>query len=116
MIGYGALCVVHLLKANGLLKPESPVRNLSLVLAMLVKFARKFDGHGFGNEAGGVSTWVTTLFKIAEQSGVPVEGLTSTQSDLSNSIEESQKAKMREFCGSRLNFTKPAWKTTVCFH
>jgi len=116
MIGYGALCVVHLLKANGLLKPESPVRNLSLVLAMLVKFARKFDGHGFGDEAGGVSAWVKALVKLAEQSGVPVEGLTSTQSDLSNSIEVSQKEKLWYFCGSRLNFTKPTWKSTVCFH
>jgi hypothetical protein len=77
LLGKALLTGVHILKTNQLFKPyhsetSGAVRNIPIVLALFVRFARTWTS--IGGDHYGETKWVSKVGKVAKENGIDIKG------------------------------------------
>ncbi|KAL1868795.1 hypothetical protein Plec18167_008100 [Paecilomyces lecythidis] len=77
LVGKALLTGLNILKTRQLLKPYNPevgggIRNISLILALFVRFAKSWDDIG-GSQYGEIK-WVSKVGKLAKENGIDIKG------------------------------------------
>lgn len=70
MVGGAVMCTLDLLKCKGLLAPDSPIKNIALVLGRL----HELDGIWPGGPGEAELAWVEAAITMAKQNGITFEG------------------------------------------
>jgi hypothetical protein len=99
LIGYAILATMDVLLKNGLLTPDSKVKDLSLVLAMCLEMVAGWEGRG--NEL----TWRVPMIEKAEANGIKLSG--------PYGIEDRVESLKAEHDGKKRDWTKFNWKKKV---
>ncbi|KAF5011079.1 hypothetical protein FDECE_2818 [Fusarium decemcellulare] len=92
LVGFLSMTVIDALKKQDAFKPDSEIRNLGLVFAMLIKWGwEQITDYEFDDESG---SWIYKVVDLAEEAGITLAGPTNFEDELNKMLEErARKAK-----------------------